>query len=209
MKRVKSIARMMALAVAACMLLSLGVFASESGSVWLSASSAEGSTVASIVADTGVTDGVIAVEYDSEDLTYQDIQINEDYVAMYSVNAEEGEVRIAWVAPGETVIDGEDWLMKLSFTGTKEETLSVSGTVTGASIGEEPQEGTEPSDPSEPADPADPTEATKPGSTGGNGSTGTGDDSNLAMPIILAVVCVAGIAIVAVVMLKGKKGGKE
>ena len=209
MKRVKSIARVMALAVAACMLLSLGVFASESGSVWLSASSAEGSTVASIVSDTGVTDGVIAVEYDSEDLTYQDVQINEDYVAMYSVNAEEGEVRIAWVAPGETVIDGEDWLMKVNFTGTKEETLSVSGTVTGASIGEEPQEGTEPSDPSEPASPTDPTEATKPGSTGGNGSTGTGDDSNLAMPIILAVVCVAGIAIVAVVMLKGKKGGKE
>ena len=204
MKSVKRIARMMALAVAVCMLLTLSVFATETGSFWAAESSAEGEAMAAVMGTGVVTDGVVEMTYDAEALSPEDLQVNEKYVAMYSVNAEEkGVLRIAWVAPGEIEIDGEDWLFKL---GAADETE------------EDPTEGEDPTE-----DPADedeepteePTEGAtkpegnkKPGSTGGNGSTGTGDNNRLLMMVVLALTCVAGIGAVTVVMLKGKKEGK-
>ena len=214
MKSVKRFARMTALAVAVCMLLALGVCAAETGRVWVTGSSAEGGTVAAVMGDCVVTDGVVAMTYDADALTYQGIEVNETYVAMYSVNAEEaGVVRISWVAPGEIEIDGEDWLFKISLTGTSDEELTLSGTVTGAEIVGAPQEGEDPTDPAQGGDEDDGSnEATRPtvngGTTGGSGAAGTGDNSNLMLLIGLAVVCAAGIAVLAVWLCKGKKEGK-
>ena len=208
MKSVKRFARMMALAVAVCMLLTLSVFATETGSFWAAESSAEGEAMAAVMGTGVVTDGVVEMTYDAEALSPEDLQVNEKYVAMYSVNAEEeGVLLIVWVAPGEIEIDGEDWLFKL---GADDETAEDPT--------EEPTEGEDPTEaPTE--DGEEPTEEAtegatkpegnkKPGSTGGNGSTGTGDNNRLVMLVVLAVACVAGIAAAAYVMLKGKKEGK-
>lgn len=216
MKSVKRFARMTALAVAVCMLLALGVFAAETGHVWVTASSAEGGTVAAVMGDGIVTDGVVAMTYDADALTYQGIEVNETYVAMYSVNAEEaGVVRISWVAPGEIDIDGEDWLFKISLTGTTEEDMTLSGTVTGAEIIGAPEKGEDPTDPAQGGDEGEDEgseDATRPtvngGSTGGNGAAGTGDNSNMMVLIAIVVACAAGIAALAIVMAKGKKEGK-
>ena len=216
MKSVKRFARMMALAVAVCMLLTLSVFATETGSYWATESSAEGEAYAAVMGSGVVTDGVVEMTYDADALSPEDLQVNDAYVAMYSVNAEEaGVIRIAWVAPGEIEIDGEDWLFQLTTTGETEEDPTE---------GEDPTETpTEGEDPTEPEQGEEPTEApaedgedatqaptTKPAGNKKPGSNrpGTGDNTNITLLVVLSLVCVAGIAAVVCVMLKGKKEGK-
>ena len=215
MKSVKRFARMTALAVAVCMLLTLSVFATETGSFWATESSAEGEAYAAVMGSGVVTDGVVEMTYDADALSPEDLQVNEEYVAMYSVNAEEaGVIRIAWVAPGEIEIDGEDWLFQLTTTGETEEDPTE---------GEDPTEApTEGEEPTEPEQGEEPTEApaedgegatqapTKPSGNKKPGSNrpGTGDNTNITLLVALSLVCVAGIAAVATVMLKGKKEGK-
>ena len=212
MKSVKRFARMMALAVAVCMLLALGVFATETGSYWAAESSAEGEAMAAVMGTGVVTDGVVEMTYDADALSYQDLQVNEKYVAMYSANAEEaGVIRIAWVAPGEIEIDGEDWLFKLTTTGeTDEEPTEPEQGEDPTEAPTEPEQGEEPTEaPAE--DGEDATEApTKPSGNKKPGSNrpGTGDNTNLTLLVALSLVCVAGIAAVATVMLKGKKEGR-
>ena len=216
MKSVKRFARMMALAVAVCMLLALSVFATETGSYWATESSAEGEAYAAVMGSGVVTDGVVEMTYDADALSPEDLQVNEEYVAMYSANAEEaGVIRIAWVAPGEIEIDGEDWLFQLT-TGETEEDPTEDPTET-PTEGEEPTEApTEPEQGEEPTeapaeDGEDSTEATtKPSGNKKPGSNrpGTGDNTNMTLLVALSLVCVAGIAAVATVMLKGKKEGK-
>ena len=218
MKSVKRIARMTALAVAVCMLLTLSVFATETGSFWATESSAEGEAYAAVMGSGVVTDGVVEMTYDADALSPEDLQVNDAYVAMYSVNAEEpGVIRIAWVAPGEIEIDGEDWLFQLTTTGETEEDPTEDPT-------EAPTEGEEPTEaPTEPEQGEEPTEApaedgedatqaptTKPAGNKKPGSNrpGTGDNTNMTLLVALSLVCVAGIAAVAAVMLKGKKEGK-
>lgn len=209
MKSVKRFARMMALAVAVCMLLTLSVFATETGSFWATESSAEGEAYAAVMGSGVVTDGVVEMTYDADALSPEDLQVNDEYVAMYSVNAEEaGVIRIAWVAPGEIEIDGEDWLFQLTTTGETEEDPTEAPTE-----GEEPTEPEQGEEPTEaPAeDGEDSTEAaTKPSGNKKPGSNrpGTGDNTNMTLLVVLSLVCVAGIAAVATVMLKGKKEGK-
>ena len=209
MKSVKRFARMMALAVAVCMLLTLSVFATETGSFWATESSAEGEAYAAVMGSGVVTDGVVEMTYDADALSPEDLQVNDEYVAMYSVNAEEaGVIRIAWVAPGEIEIDGEDWLFQLTTTGETEEDPTEAPTE-----GEEPTEPEQGEEPTEaPAeDGEDSTEAaTKPSGNKKPGSNrpGTGDNTNITLLVVLSLVCVAGIAAVATVMLKGKKEGK-
>ena len=209
MKSVKRFARMMALAVAVCMLLTLSVFATETGSYWATESSAEGEAYAAVMGSGVVTDGVVEMTYDADALSPEDLQVNEEYVAMYSANAEEaGVIRIAWVAPGEIEIDGEDWLFQLTTTGETEEDPT-----------EDPTEGEEPTEPEQGEEPTeapaedgeDSTEATtKPSGNKKPGSNrpGTGDNTNITLLVALSLVCVAGIAAVVCVMLKGKKEGK-
>ena len=215
MKSVKRFARMMALAVAVCMLLTLSVFATETGSFWATESSAEGEAMAAVMGSGVVTDGVVEMTYDADALSPEDLQVNDAYVAMYSVNAEEdGVIRIAWVAPGEIEIDGEDWLFQLTTTGETEEDPTE-----GEDPTEAPTEGEEPTEPEQGEEPTeapaedgeDSTEATtKPSGNKKPGSNrpGTGDNTNITLLVVLSLVCVAGIAAVVCVMLKGKKEGK-
>lgn len=133
MKLVKKAARALLLAALSCMLLATAAFAAEPGSVWLNvseASTGEGVT-ALIATDTTVTDGLVEVTYDSAKLTYEDIAVDEDYVAMYSVNAEEpGVVRIAWVAPEAYEADGSGiGLISVSFSGKSGESVALAGCV--------------------------------------------------------------------------------
>ncbi|MBQ7873690.1 MAG: FIVAR domain-containing protein [Oscillospiraceae bacterium] len=116
------------------------VFAAESGSMWLSTTETSDSTTVLIVTDTTVTDGVVEVTYDSSVLTYQNVTVAENYVAMYSVNADTpGSVKISWVAPEAYASDGSGiGLIQVNFSGTEEKSgVSLGGTVnheTGADV---------------------------------------------------------------------------
>lgn len=132
MNRVKKTIRALALMVLVCMLLTTTVFAAENGSVWLNVmeSDAEEHTTAVIAADTTVTDGLVEIRYDSASLTYEGVTVNESYVAMYAVNADEaGLVKISWVAPSAyTFEDAAIWLVQVNFSGTEEtSTITMTG----------------------------------------------------------------------------------
>lgn len=121
-----------------CVALSATVFAAEDEddeSVWVTLSEDSGSTAAQITTDATVTDGVLTLTYDSSELTYESVEVDEEYVAMYAVNAEKaGTVRISWVAPGEyaAVEDGAQ-LICVNFDGEAEaEDISLSGTANNA-----------------------------------------------------------------------------
>ena len=97
-------------------------FAAETGSLWVTVDHAEG-TVAQIITDTTVTDGVVKLTYDSSVLTYESTEVTDTYVAMFAVNAEEvGVVLISWVAPGAYELeDDAACLIRVNFSGTEEE----------------------------------------------------------------------------------------
>ena len=131
MERVKEAARTVALAVLICAMLTTLAMATGSGNVWLkTADTSDGKGVtALIVTDTTVTDGVVELTYDSAKLTYGGIAVDEAYVAMYSVNADEaGVVKISWVAPGAFGTDGSAvGLIRVDFTGKGGEKVTLSG----------------------------------------------------------------------------------
>lgn len=139
MKSVRKSVRVMALTLALCMLLAMGAFAAENGSVWITETDTDDGTVAFVITDTTVTDGVVAVNYDADKLTYQSVTVNETYVAMHAVNADEaGVVLISWVAPAAIQPEGNEVLIQVNFAGTSDEDVTLEGTVTGAEITEAP-----------------------------------------------------------------------
>lgn len=133
MKRGTNIARTLVLATVICMMLSCTVFAAEGGSVWVStdsSSTGEG-TVAAIVTDTTVSDGLVELTYDPDELTFLDVTVDEAYVAVYAVNdAEAGIVKISWVAPEAYEADGSGiCLIQVNFSGKEETPIAITGTV--------------------------------------------------------------------------------
>lgn len=133
MKLVQKAVRALLLAALSCMLLATAAFAAEPGSVWLNVSEApDGKGVTALIAtDTTVTDGLVELAYDSAKLTFEGVEVNEGYVAMYSVNAEEaGVVRIAWVAPEAYESDGSGiGLISVRFSGEAGDSLALTGSV--------------------------------------------------------------------------------
>ena len=132
MKAVNKLLRLLAVVLVISMMMATVAFAAETGKVWISvAESANGKdTVALILTDTTVTDGLVKVTYDPEALTYQGVMVSSEYVAMHSVNAEEpGTVLIAWVAPEAFEADGSALtLIEVLFEGVQEEnTLEAAG----------------------------------------------------------------------------------
>ena len=130
MKAVNKLLRLLALVLIMSMMLATVAFAAETGKVWISVTESDAETVAVIVTDTTVTDGLVKVTYDPEVLTYKDVKVNSQYVAMHSVNAEEpGTVLIAWVAPEAFEADGSALtLIEVLFEGVQEEnTLEAAG----------------------------------------------------------------------------------
>lgn len=143
MKGLNKIVRLLALALVMCMMLATVAFAAETGKVWISVTeSANGKdTVALIVTDTTVTDGLVKVTYDPEVLTYKGVMVSSEYVAMHSVNAEEpGTVLIAWVAPEAYEVSGSALtLIEVNFEGVQEEnTLEAAGVAQDAEGNEMP-----------------------------------------------------------------------
>lgn len=119
-----------------CAILGTSALAAENGSMWLNVTNAaDGTTVASIEADTTVTDGYVELAYDSACLTYTGVTVNDTYVAMYSVNADTaGVVKIAWVAPGAWESDGTGViLLQVHFSGDAgQSTLRLTGSANNA-----------------------------------------------------------------------------
>lgn len=130
MKIVRKVVTVLTLAALLCTLLAATAFAAENGSLWAAVEQKEG-TVALIVTDTTVTDGVVKVTYDSSVLTYESTEVTAEYVAMYAVNAEEaGTVLISWVAPGPYELkDDAACLIRVNFSGKEEtNTITLTGT---------------------------------------------------------------------------------
>ena len=130
MKQVKKIvcALMVAVLVFA---MSTVAFAAENGSIWMGTTETSDSTLVHIVTDTTVTDGVIEITYDSSALTYKSVSVNDTYVAMHAVNAENpGSVKISWVAPEAYNHDGTGIsLIQVNFEGVEEKSsVELSGT---------------------------------------------------------------------------------
>jgi hypothetical protein len=135
MNRVKKTIRLAAMLVLVCALLCANVFAAGEGSVWFNAVQNDDQTVVYIVTDAAVTDGLVEVRYDAENLTYVSIEVNEANVAMHAVNADEaGIVKIGWVAPGENAPEENQWLFKVNFAGKGD--VTVSGAIGGGETGE-------------------------------------------------------------------------
>ena len=135
MKRVKKTVRLLAVMVMVCMMLASAVFAADEGSVWLNAVQNEDQTDAYIVTDTAVTDGLVELTCDAESMDYLSVEVNEEYVAMYSMNTEEdGSVKIAWVAPSEMTPKENQWLFKVTFAGIGD--VAVSGSFNGGESAE-------------------------------------------------------------------------
>ena len=135
MKRVKTIACTLVLAIMISMMLAPAALAAENGSVWLGVSESSTGTVAVIVSDTTVTDGLVEISYDSSKLTFVSVETDDDYVALYAVNTDTaGVVKISWVAPEAYKTEGNGIsLIRVNFSGTeKESSLSLTGTVNGA-----------------------------------------------------------------------------
>lgn len=127
MKRVNKLIRALVMVMVVCAMLTSFVFAAGEGSLWIRNMESEQGTTAWIVTDTAVTDGLVELRYDPAVLTYESVEVNEVNVAMYAVNADEaGLVKISWVAPGETVPEENQWLIKVSFAGEGDVTLSGS-----------------------------------------------------------------------------------
>ena len=131
MKAVNKLLRLLAIALVLSMTMAAVAVAAETGEIWLSVTESPNgkSTVARIVTDTTVTDGLVKVTYDPETLTYKGVMVSSEYVAMHSVNAEEaGTVLISWVAPEAWEADGSvQTLIEVTFEG-------VSGTVEAAGV---------------------------------------------------------------------------
>lgn len=141
MKRVNKLLRLLAVVLVMTLMMATVVFAAETGKVWISTSESEEGTVAMILTDTTVTDGLVKVTYDPEVLTYKEVKVNSQYVAMHSVNAEEaGTVLIAWVAPEAYEADGSVLtLIEVIFEGVQEEnTLEATGVAQDAEGNEMP-----------------------------------------------------------------------
>lgn len=131
MKHTNKITRLL-IVVVLCAMLATTAFAAESGTVWLNVSAEDAQTCIAIVTDTTVTDGLIELSYNPNKLAYVDVTVNEKYVAMYSVNAEEdGVVKISWVAPNAYEADGTGIsLIEVHFLGAESEsTAEMSGEI--------------------------------------------------------------------------------
>ena len=143
MKAVNKLLRLLALVLVLTVTMATVAFAAETGKVWIrvTESSNGKDTVALIITDTTVTDGLVKVTYDPEALTYKDVKVDSKYVAMHSVNAEEaGTVLIAWVAPEAYEADGSALtLIEVTFEGVQEEnTLEATGVAQDAEGNEMP-----------------------------------------------------------------------
>lgn len=137
MNRVKKMIRSLVVAMLLCAMLATTAFAAGEGSVWLNTTASTDETTALIVTNITVTDGLVELTYDSGLLTYADIEVNAEYVAMHAVNAEEpGVVKISWVAPEAYEATGDGiWLVKVTFSGVEEDsTITVSGNVNNGSV---------------------------------------------------------------------------
>ena len=213
MRSAKRAVCVLSVLVLVCMMLSAVAFADESGKVWLKLDQSEENAAATlIVTDTTVTDGVVTVTYNSDELTYQSVEVTESFVAMYAVNAETaGEVRISWVAPEAYEADGSALeLIQVNFTGkADEDSVELSGSAFDAAGKEIPvgsnqeSEGESGSDETTGA-----TEPTEGGSNeGGNGSNAdTGDDFLVTAALGAAILCMSGMA--AMVAAVKKEGAR-
>ena len=132
MKHANKFIRALVMVMVVCAMLTSFVFAAGEGSLWIRnmESAQEGQTDLWIVTDTTVTDGMVELNYDAETMTYVGVETDDAYVAMFSVNNQEpGVVKIAWVAPGEFVPQGNVSLMKVVFEGKGQ--VTGSGAING------------------------------------------------------------------------------
>ncbi len=177
--------------VVLCAMVSGVAFAAGDG-LWLTITG-DGKTLSTwILADVTVTDGRVVLHYDSEKLTFQDVECSKDFVANIAVNADQaGTVKIAWVAPEAYTADGTHALVKVIFAGTGK--VTGSGAINGGEEKDLTVKNTQiPEIDPEQTYPTEAPETTvKPGKPGGDNAS-TGDVANPGMMIAVCLAALAG-----------------
>lgn len=133
MKHMNHAARLLLLAVLVCAMLTVTVSAAGTDLVQVALEKDSAGVNAKISTDGVVTDGVVTLEYDSDALTYDSVEVTDEYVAMFAVNVDQpGVVRVSWVAPGAYEANSEGAkLILVKFTGTPDSTaMAMTGTAT-------------------------------------------------------------------------------
>lgn len=212
MKRINKALSLMLTAALSCAVLTGNAFAASGDALWADLTETSGEVAAVIETNGVVTDGVIDVTFDADKLTYVGCDFEgangqyTPYVAMYAVNdtqAEEGILKISWVAPDTYEADGDTTaLFQVNFqgTGVADGDLTVSGSAKdpqdgAVAVGQEPTPSAEPTAAPSTAPSATPT--ANPTTNPGGGDTGdnterpqTGDTANLTLYVGLLAVCV-------------------
>lgn len=113
--------------------MSASVFATETDTAWLQVDdSEENVTKVYFLADTAITDGLITVNYDAEQLSFAGLEVNSECVAYSAVNGDTpGVIKLAWVSTGEYE-DLETPLFTMTFNGVTENEIVMSGELTDA-----------------------------------------------------------------------------
>lgn len=205
MKRIVTVLTTLLLSV----MFTMNVFAAENPDVYYYVEQGTDSEYTVIVASTGkVTDGLVEISYDAEALTIseEDVIISEN-VDMYSVNVEDGVIKIAWLA-GDAIPEGTFITVPFGVTDAAGDDVNVEVTFPSANDADGNDLTTGPK--AEEAAPDDsttaPDDSTAAGNDGSGTTTGTGDSSMIGLAA--AVAAVSAIAIAAIVVWKKKMTAK-
>ena len=220
MNRIKQAIHLLLAVPLICVVLSGHAFASSSNALWPQVTESSDTVSAVVEANTVISDGTIQVTFDPDKLTYTgcDFVGNGDqytsHVAMHAVNdaqAQEGVVRIAWVASDTSSrSDGVNGLFPINFkasqSGVTAEDISISGTANSpdgqpVAVGQAPTPPTEQSPAPTVAptqQPDTPAASTAPGTDSNEGQPDTGDHANLTLYLVMTVVCATALVLAGV-----------
>lgn len=232
MNRIKQAIHLLLAVPLICVVLSGYAFAANEDALWTQLNETPDTVSAVVEANTAVTDGTIQLTFDTDKLTYVGCDFvgesnqYKPYVAMYAVNdtqAQEGVVRISWVAPeARTNRNSVDQLFQVNFKPNQSSAapgdLSVSGTANSPDgqavpVGQQPTPQPEESPaPSTSASPTQqptsaPTASMAPGNNSHEGQPATGDHAHMGLYLTLLGVCSAALGL-AVVWRFSRRGAK-
>ncbi len=232
MNRIKQAIHLLLAVPLICVVLSGYAFAANEDALWTQLTETSDTVSAVVEANTAVTDGTIQLTFDADKLTYVGCDFvgesnqYKPYVAMYAVNdtqAQEGVVRVSWVAPDARTDNGSvDQLFQVNFKPNQGSAapsdLSVSGTASspdGQAVpvaqqpAPQPEKSPAPSPSATPTQqPGDPNASMAPGSSNSHaGQPDTGDHAHVGLYLTLLGVCAVALGL-AVVWRFSRRGAK-
>lgn len=138
MGKMRMIFVLSALLMALLLPLAMPAEAAQSDALWFESEVTKEGILVSVYTDAPVVSGKIVFSYDRKIMKFQQLQVQEEFVAQHAINDKSvGSVQIAWVAPKDMSAQGDHVLMQLLFTGEDVSSLTIAGsasTATGESV---------------------------------------------------------------------------